>query len=76
MPICYLGTGQLCAITLEVGMEQVFVVRSRGSEGGRIARTRVYLSRSYAVARARKWRDAGFVVTLESGPVQLSAVVL
>ena len=57
-------------------MEQVFVVRSRGAEGGRIARARVYLSRSYAVARARKWRDAGFVVTLESGPVQLSAVVL
>lgn len=55
-------------------MEKVYVVRSRAAEGERIARTRVYLSEAHAKHRARKWRDGGFVVTLETAAVELSAV--
>ena len=48
------------------GNVNVWVVRSRAIKNHRIARSKVYLRERDAIARARKWADLGYCVTLET----------
>jgi hypothetical protein len=52
----------------------VYVVRSRVDAESRVGKTRVYLRRDAALARARHWRDAGYVVSVEASDADFRAI--
>lgn len=52
----------------------VYVVRSRASASERVSKTKVYLKREPAVARARKWQEQGYIVEVEVSPTDFHAL--